>query len=790
MWFKSIYARAFGPLVEQDLEFKPGLNVVHGPNESGKSTWHAAIAVALCGVRRGAGRNVAAERLEGHHRPWDAGSDDPWFVRTGLVLDDGSHIEIERDLRNRRTDARLADMTGRKFTGLPINNGSEDGSKLLGLDRETFPMTASIRQARIVSDLREPNALQQHLARAATGGKGSTAAGALGRIRAYKREHVGRNQRNSVRPLRKAVEAVEAATKRLTRVERTHREYQELASSLDAHRQEVERLTSEKARVEAQRDFCTANEESDRLDAAIGKLDGWEERFSARDPSQSELPELAGLAQALGGVRSLPQPETTHLGPVDVLKAQFEGLRSSESVPCPGVDEVERCVAPLRASDPPEAARPTARTVAIAAGIAGVAAAFILGVAVEVSYGIVLAVLALAVGWVLSRRAAPSTPDARRDVHEAKSAALRRLEEWKLPLDPVAAVAEASRRIQALSKRKRLVEQIEQREAYDSREDERSRSHEDAWKKLRSLASTHGVTGSDEDVLERVQEIVDNHAAAQLQRDEDVEEWGRFQEALEGRTPQQWRIDATAAQIDLDEAHQRLAGAGVELPDAEVSADQLDEEVRRIDRLLLDASGAMKRVEGRLSQVELASVDVAAAEAQLVEAEAERTRVERLADTLDKTGTFLEKAAENAHQLLAPRLAADMSPWIPTVTNGRYARVEVDPGNLDVTLITASGSRRDARLVSRGTTEQVYLVLRLVLAQVLSDAHEACPVLLDDPTVHADAGRKNAMLDFLLAASRKHQVILFSQEQEVLDWAKVRQAGAVNLIELPEPQPA
>ena len=172
------------------------------------------------------------------------------------------------------------------------------------------------------------------------------------------------------------------------------------------------------------------------------------------------------------------------------------------------------------------------------------------------------------------------------------------------------------------------------------------------------------------------------------------------------------------------------------------------------------------------------------------EAEAALEKVERLAATLNTASAFLEKAAENAHQLLAPRLGTEMTRWIPQITGGRYSEVQVDPGELNVTLVTAAGDRRDARLVSRGTTEQAYLVLRLVLAQVLSADHEACPVLLDDPTVHADANRKQEILDYLLAASKEHQVILFSQEQEVLDWAKNQVDGEVHLIELADPQPA
>jgi len=789
MWFRSIDARAFGPLVGKNLPFETGLNVVHGPNESGKSSWHAAITAALCGLRRGAGRNAAAERLQESHRPWDAAEDDPWFVRLDVVLDDGSHIQIDRDLGNRRTDVRRADLGGRECT-LPINEGSPDGSVLLGLDRKTFPMTASVRQAGIVSDLGEPDALQQHLARAAAGSTGGTAAGAIERIGEYKKEYVGRNDARSRRPLRMATVEVEKAEDDLARAQEAHREYLALVSEMQQHRAEGQRLTSQKARVEAQRRFLAAKQERERLEAAISEIDAWEERFSAGDPTRSELPELTELAGALGSVESLPELETTHLPRADELKTQLGELRSLNSLPCPELDEVERCVVPLRGAGSPEAARLAVPAVPVVVGVAGLVAAILLGTAFSVSYGIAMAVLALAVSWALLRRVRSATSSEARMPDEAKDAALRQLDEWQFPQDPVAAVAEASRRRQALVDQRRLGDKLRLREEFDAREVRWRRSHQESWARLRKAASAFGVSGSDDDVLARAQRVVDDNAAARRQRDEDVKEWGRFQRALKGRTPEQWRAEAATAREASVDVRQRLADDGVEFPEDGVRRDQLDAEVDHIDERIQDARDDAKEAAGSLKQVDQDKVDVAAAEARLSEAVAELERVERLAATLDTTLAFLEKAAENAHQLVAPRLGREMTRWIPRVTNGRYKEVQVDPGDLSVTLVTAAGDRRNARLVSRGTTEQAYLVLRLVLAQVLSADHETCPVLLDDPTVHADADRKQEILGYLLAASEEHQIILFSQEQEVFEWAKNQPDGAVHLIELAEPQPA
>src|SRR5437773_6693135 len=60
-----VVARAFGPFHGERLDLAPGMTVVTGPNESGKSTWHAALRLALTGLRRGRGRATAADAAIG-----------------------------------------------------------------------------------------------------------------------------------------------------------------------------------------------------------------------------------------------------------------------------------------------------------------------------------------------------------------------------------------------------------------------------------------------------------------------------------------------------------------------------------------------------------------------------------------------------------------------------------------------------------------------------------------------------------------------------------------------------
>jgi uncharacterized protein YhaN len=163
---------------------------------------------------------------------------------------------------------------------------------------------------------------------------------------------------------------------------------------------------------------------------------------------------------------------------------------------------------------------------------------------------------------------------------------------------------------------------------------------------------------------------------------------------------------------------------------------------------------------------------VTEAEETLAAAETELQRIERLDLTLVLTRTFLLQAQTRVHRSVAPRLAEQVSCWLPRVTAGRYVQALVDPATLAVGVREPGGPWREAALLSHGTAEQVYLLLRVALADHLTRQGEVCPLILDDPTPHFDEERTLAVLDVLCQVAEARQVILFSQEAAVLHWAE------------------
>ena len=208
MWVEQVTARAFGLLRDAVLDLAPGLTVIVGPNEAGKSTWHAATRLALTGRRRGKGGRTVEDRENERYRPWDD-AEGPWEVGARLHLDDGRVIELSQDLAG-KVDCRAMDVgLGRDVSAEIIADGSPDASRWLGLDRQAFAATVSVDQARILSILESADGLQDDLQRAAaSAGRDATAAEAISRLTDFRKTAVGADTRVAVGPLRQARQAV------------------------------------------------------------------------------------------------------------------------------------------------------------------------------------------------------------------------------------------------------------------------------------------------------------------------------------------------------------------------------------------------------------------------------------------------------------------------------------------------------------------------------------------------------------------------------------------------------
>ncbi len=137
-------------------------------------------------------------------------------------------------------------------------------------------------------------------------------------------------------------------------------------------------------------------------------------------------------------------------------------------------------------------------------------------------------------------------------------------------------------------------------------------------------------------------------------------------------------------------------------------------------------------------------------------------RITRLEDTyyaLEMAQNALYNATTELQRRFAPRIAKRAQELLGKLTDGRYQKITITS---DLSLNVAAENEdtlRSAQWRSDGTVDQLYLALRLAVAEELTpDA----PLILDDALVRFDDARLRKALALLQDAAQSKQVILFS----------------------------
>ena len=73
MQIKKIRIRNFGQFHNREFTFAPGLNVIYGENESGKTTLHTFLVSMLFGLEKSRGRG-AKQDVYTKYEPWNSAS--------------------------------------------------------------------------------------------------------------------------------------------------------------------------------------------------------------------------------------------------------------------------------------------------------------------------------------------------------------------------------------------------------------------------------------------------------------------------------------------------------------------------------------------------------------------------------------------------------------------------------------------------------------------------------------------------------------------------------------------
>ncbi len=158
MKINKIQINGFGNVANKTMDFSDGINLIHGTNESGKSTTVHFIKSMFYGVNKNKSGNAFSE-VE-RFKPWKNND----FSGKIEYVHDGKKYLAYRDFN--RNNSKVFDEEGNEITALfnkDKSRGVELGYTHLGVDEETFFNSVFITQGNTVVDSDERKSVLQKI---------------------------------------------------------------------------------------------------------------------------------------------------------------------------------------------------------------------------------------------------------------------------------------------------------------------------------------------------------------------------------------------------------------------------------------------------------------------------------------------------------------------------------------------------------------------------------------------------------------------------------------------------
>jgi uncharacterized protein YhaN len=166
----------------------------------------------------------------------------------------------------------------------------------------------------------------------------------------------------------------------------------------------------------------------------------------------------------------------------------------------------------------------------------------------------------------------------------------------------------------------------------------------------------------------------------------------------------------------------------------------------------------------------------------------------RLEDALHRwqvlatTCWILETIRTTYEQQRQPESLQEASGYLDRLTQGRYHRVWTPLGEHALRVDDAEGHSLPVEVLSRGTREQLFLSLRLALANSYARRGAPLPLILDDVLVNFDAERAKAAATVLRDfAAAGHQLLVFTCHEHIMKLFKTLRVPVSQLPSNAEP---
>lgn len=704
----------FGKLNHDTLTLKPGLNVIEAPNEWGKSTWCAFILAMLYGIDTSSRSKKDFLPDKERYAPW---SGSPMSGRMDICWN-GRDITIERSSKGRSIFGQFKAYETQ--SGLPVTEltAANCGQQMLGVEQSVFARAGFVRLKDM--PVTQDEALRKRLNALVTTGDDSGSADELAQKLKEVKNRCRFNRSGLLpqaelqqRELASKLEELQNLEVQVKAIEKRQEELKAYQAQLLNHKQALQ--------YEDERNFAG------KLAMARAQLEIAQERVEALENVCADLPETRALElkkmqiQELQEKKEALQMEIQLQPPAPQMPEALPQFRGMD--PDLVVDNTEADLEEIRQLlDDRKKPNPAMWIIGAVCTAAGVG----LLLAAEIWFLLPLGVLLVILGIVLqqNQRQKNSRLEAQAQIIARKYAPLEQskwVEQAKRYADTQRAyeteLTDYSLRLQQLNARLKAV-----------------------------LGQLDAVTGGM--TISRYEQETEAAIGQHRAYADALREHSRLKEMV----------------ATLESSHRETP------PPAE--PDSLTFTAEETERILSDVALEIRHLHQKMGQCQGRMEAVGNSQAlreQLNKVDARIGELETYYSAAALAQEVLVKAKQELQRRFAPRISQRAQEIFMALTGGRYHRIVLAEDLSVSAAAEGEDTLRGSLWRSDGTADQMYLALRLAVAEELTPE---APLILDDAFVRFDDERLKEALNILNQTGGDKQVILFtcqSRERNIME---------------------
>jgi len=692
----------FGKLERQTLTLTPGLNIIEAPNEWGKSTWCAFIVAMLYGIDTKARTTQTVLADKERYAPWSGA---PMEGRMDICWK-GRNITIERSTRGRVIFGEFRAYETESGLDVPELTAANCGMELLGVERSVFVRAGFLK----LSDMpvTQDDALRRRLNNLVTTGDEDGAADKLAQsLKELKNKC--RYNKSGLLP--------QAETER-DKLEEQLRSLQELnvqAQRLRERQKELEIWTAKLENHKAALNYAQAQEDSRHILEAENARDAVQNQLSTLESECAVLPSAEEAERARTELQKLHNESMS-------LQMEQQMLPSAPIAP-----ECQKCFEGMTGEQAVEQAKSDVEQVRL----------WIKKIKTLKIIVLITSVLAVAVALV----GAFVFHEFYRGFYMAACGIL---------YVPVLCLFKI-KKLRLLCRNYAVKYGVEHFNTWIPMAEEfagQRQAFEEENAQYQQMVSQ--LQQRREDLMSRLQALTGGEAIGSC-----LEKWEKV--------TQKWKALADLRR-DLQRAQEQITALQAMAKDvpAPSAPDELTQTLSETDALLTSAAFELKQNQLRLGQFQGQAEALGQESALRATLKQVRSRIERLEETysaLEVAQKALSTATSELQRRFAPRIAKRAQELFGKLTDGRYEKVMLAEDLSIHVSAQQEATTRPSQWRSDGTVDQLYLALRLAVAEELTpDA----PLVLDDAMVRFDDKRLATALNILSEMAEDKQVILFT----------------------------